>query len=224
MQNLEVIPVTTELMPLAPTEPDQSSTPPARNPVLMPTGPVAESEVAGRAGSIRRDMMFPGWPDGAFLNGISWKESGDRPCEFGTSGWFPSSDGANHFNPTGSLTVGSNCSDSVLPIFDSNNRVSLNNLSWAAITSLRVCNNDNDNFRLKGISIQGTPINEDGTLGVEGNVDAHELSNCNRWSGLVRCGAGKVATGIRLHASQARGDRAQVTGMQLLCQSVGTRE
>ncbi len=224
MQDLEVIPLTPTPIPLAPSEPDPPDTAPARNPILLPSGPVVASAVAGRSGSIRRDMTFPSYYEGAFLNAITWKESGDRPCEFGTRGWIPSSDGVNHFGATGSIKVGSNCSDSALPIFDSNKRVSLNDQTFAAITSLRVCNNDNNNFRLKGITIQGTHINEDGSLGLEANVDSHELTNCKVWSDLVRCESGKVATGIRLHASPARGDRAQVTGMQLLCQSVGARE
>lgn len=216
MQDSVGIPLTPTPIPLAPLEPEPESEGESAPEPSSPSGkprPIGEPSytgVAGFAGDTQRSLDF----GSSFLTHIWWDESSDRPCEFTIKGWGPH----EHDEGTAYETtrVGSSC-----PAGGSGHYVQLDRDTESAIGRIEVCNNTNSRKRLKGIRIWGSRINDDGSKTYMPTGDSRFLPNCDTWSSSQMCGVDKVATGIVLHATQIGSDRAQVTGLQLICRAVG---
>ena len=179
-----------------------------------PAGEPSFSNVSGRAGDIVRRIDST---DG-FLHGLAWWEENDRPCEirisFGIRYLDDVTDDVGVCNPQGRPDGRVRLQE---PDFDNDPRA-----VYPAIGRLQVCNNDNANFRLKGIRIWGDQINPDGTTTYLPNSASRELPNCEVWDAAVLCPSG-VATGIVVHATEATGNRNQIVGLQLICREISVR-
>lgn len=97
------------------------------------------------------------------------------------------------------------------------------------LQSLRVCQR-RANGRVKGFQTSAVRVAIDRNADAVSfhDVDSQEvtLTNCNDWDNpIVRCEQGSVASGVRLRYDVVANDRAEVTGLELVCRAVeGVRQ
>jgi hypothetical protein len=81
-----------------------------------------------------------------------------------------------------------------------------------------------------GMQVWGDVIDPDGSTRYVPASDKAQFSSCaqlvasdpNVWSSSMMCGAGKLATGLVVH-SHDRGTHTAISGLQLICRSIGVR-
>jgi len=83
------------------------------------------------------------------------------------------------------------------------------------VRGVRVCTNNKDNHRLKGIRLYGAKVNKNGTLTIQTGYDEFKRTNCKAWHKPVYCPSNMVATKLIVEYS---GDG--INGLGLKCKAV----
>ena len=84
------------------------------------------------------------------------------------------------------------------------------------VTAIQVCTNDKSDAKtkIKGLRAWGARINAAGNLVSDNRKYEDKLNNCKKWHDKVSCGAGRVATGFKLHYAS---DKVGFSGMSIAC-------
>lgn len=217
MQVLEVMPATAPVEGFILDEnarsendetPDESAVPQsaeaaAEEVAPHPVGEPSYSSVSGFTGSNRFSLDL----ETDFIQDLRWGEDNDRPCFFYVRGAGVSPAMKHNFFPSCSASV---YSYEYLGLGDDR----------SVISRLDVCNNNNNNKRLKGARIFGTRINEDGSTTFGPALDEAVRQNCDVWSRSVLCPSDQFATGIVIHSNESSGGKQQAVGLQLICRRI----
>ena len=182
---------------VAAAETDVTSTPA----VYGPGGDYVLSGVSGYSGGerIRLDHVTK------FMDRIAWAEESNRPCLLA--------------NLSGAKVLEFKHCDRTFDLLASwPDHKSVGGLGL--IRSLRVCNNNKDNKRLKGIQIWGAAIDDNGNRVDQPESTYESNANCATWGEVVRCPSGKRATGLLIHANDAAGAGLQIVGLELICRGI----
>ena len=191
------------------TQTQQQGLQPAVQP--HPVGPPQYSAVAGVVSgkTATADLVDQ------FMDKIRWRERKNRPCAV------MAVDTTQEFWEA----EGFACTDGGYPIpwiYDDKRFKRFVHLKDAKIGRIEVCNSkSNGNDRIKGIRIWGDVINSDGSTTYQPNSDEEVLPNCGSWSPSVMCPGDTLATGVVLYAKDLSGNKAEITGLQLICRAVG---
>lgn len=145
--------------------------------------------------------------------GLSWSEDGDKPCTFQVfqralqgsvaSSWTQPMDicGVYTSNP---FTA------------NSSKTISFEDHARYYVRGIRVCNNNRDNHRLKGVRIYAAKVWS--TREQVDELSASEMedrTNCATWDSPVYCPADHIASAIVVHHSED-----EITGLALRCRRV----
>lgn len=169
----------------------------------------ATGEISGFPSHQNHDTRQPG--NDAILVGIAGAEKQDHPC-FMEFTWARRND-TEHRNFT---TTWKNepCDGDE----NTDNSFEFNRLASRdgrfGIASLRVCNNNKDNKRLKGVEIkQVGEILESGVVSAGLNFEGkYERANCATWDKASDCDPGEIAVGVNIYF-----DDEGATGLELIC-------
>lgn len=82
------------------------------------------------------------------------------------------------------------------------------------IRAIRVCNNNNNDHKLKGVEIKSAYITSTDYVS-ESVTDIYEQPNCDTWDSWVTCPEGEVAVGVRMNY-----ETDWFVGMELKCAEV----
>jgi hypothetical protein len=208
--------VTLQTLPTAETgeEPGGSTADggaPPRTGTPVPVGDPVLTSRSGFAGDVARTVDLVD----SFMSRIFWREEADRPCIVTVRSGDTGDAETLSLPGCGAVTVERDNTGFVeLQLADEPDTA-------VAIGQLQVCNNANDNKRLKGLRIWGDRINSDGSTTYIPNSDEDTMPNCARWRTSVLCGPGYAATGLVVHATNASGNNQQITGLQMICRRIG---
>lgn len=165
------------------------------------------SDVSGSAGDRRERLDY----ESRTLDVIEIHESSDRPCmvRIYTDGYSSPRE-----------MEGSGCGR-----FGSGGYVDVDLGRGFHLNSLQACQNDRSNERVKGLRVWGRRIEVDAEAGEidfrEPNADEDALANCRKWTEVVSCDSGQLASGLYAHFTDVgRWDREQIVGLQLVCRDV----
>jgi hypothetical protein len=163
---------------------------------------VYQTPVSGKGGEIVRVVDM----EDSVLSGLEIFEPNNVPCFIRLY--------AVGDRPGESLNE---CTTTIFPAMDTSvwNRAII---EPAAVTSARVCHSFQGNDRVKGISVSGFMIEDDGSMGFYQQAQG-DGPNCSDWRNIVFCNDGYVASGIVAHFKD-RDFSESLTGMQLICRKV----
>lgn len=191
----------------APAEPppppqDESSDPPRVIGWQLSDDDVYQTPVSGKGGEIVRVVDM----EDRTLSGIEIFEPNNVPCGIRLY--------AVGDRPGDSLNE---CTTTIFPAMDASvwNRALIDP---AAVTSARVCHSFQNNDRVKGISVSGFMIEDDGSMGFYQQAQG-DGPNCSDWRNIIFCNDGYVASGIVAHFKD-RDFSESLTGVQLICRKV----
>jgi hypothetical protein len=191
----------------------ESSSTPADNSTgtrPVPVGDPVYSNVAGLDGN----TILTNEIEGFFLRSITLTDgAADLPCEY-TYGV------ADDLMPTTTPYAGS------LPGCSSYGQHWLGvNLPDSVISRLAVCGRGTGSAnQISGLRVWGQYVAGDGSLSYRPSASEYFNDTCNGdWSPSVVCPADTVGTGIVVHGRTTRDGLPTITGLQLICRSVGMR-
>jgi len=210
----------TESASTAEAEAEQSNQP--KDGYFVPVGALHWSGRSGKTGDIEKTIDLVG--QGVFINKIRWDENSNRPCKIEISGSKISTMYVSIPSDAVKAVADFGCSGAGPGVFSNSSRtVSVNAAN--PLMSVRVCNNNSGNGRMKGLSIRGLHINPADSDALSAPIrDTEELANCAGWDDTKSCPAGMRASGLTVIARDVGGEnRAAITGLKLICREVGIR-
>jgi hypothetical protein len=140
-----------------------------------------------------------------FLGQITWAERLDRPCRIRV-------DDTNGFSNADYETWES-CDN-----FGDRRSVPANEYLFR---QLRVCHNDRDDNRLKGIQVWRGGFNQDGQSVSLPDSESAVHSNCRRWADhSSQCPSGYMATGLQVFTKRNSNGAEWITGLELICRGI----
>ena len=174
--------------------------------ISMTFGPESETQASGSGGAVT--PLSPS--SRGFLFKLEFGEWNNRPC-FVRASWLVADD----VDPNGTISRTFNqCSGAIRGVREL--AVDRGATGYAAITSLRICNNGQSNQRLKGVEvISHARVMDalDDSIVAIADGPRFSRNNClGNWLTVSSCSTGTVATGIDILSN---GD--QVTGLALRC-------
>jgi CubicO group peptidase (beta-lactamase class C family) len=145
----------------------------------------------------------------AILSGLEMDETGDKPCFLRAHWWRFTTDGL----PQELTTDFDICSKPV----DGDKSALFENArdSKTGVRAIQVCNNGDNNHRLKGVKLFGAFVdrNNSGTVTSTGTTRFFERTNCKHpWKAVRECGSGEVAVGLLVEHTDD-----EITGLGLRC-------
>lgn len=154
----------------------------------------------------KQDVREPG--SSAFLQGLEFDEKSDKPCFIRAHWWRYTADSLReNFTTLFDICKGDAKGDQSL-IFNSTDTLR------QAVTSIRVCSNNDKDHRLKGVELTGGYVDRNGSGRVE-NSDkklSFDRPNCASWKTTQRCPTGMVANGLIVEHSGE-----EITGLGITC-------
>jgi hypothetical protein len=183
--------------------------------VPHPVGEPSFTGVAGFTGGNKRILDL----EDRFLNEIGWDEGQDIPCLVGVRS---AATNADPEPKRGELDVGCPVKSTTIGLSVPYSAFSHSvQIQPSVIASLQVCSSFSSR-RLKGLSVSGMKVRDDGSLTYVPAEDEERLTNCSRWSAIQLCDGDRVATGVVVHSDERSSAGAeQVVGLQLVCRRVG---
>jgi CubicO group peptidase (beta-lactamase class C family) len=174
--------------------------------ILVPTTASVPTTISGFDAS-RQTAKEPG--SSAILSGLEMNEVGDKPCFVRAHWWrFTTEDVPQEL--TSDFNICGKAVDGDKSALFQNARD-----TKTGVRAIQVCNNGQNNHRLKGVKIFGAVVdqNQSGKV-VSSNATADfERTNCNHpWKAVRECGSSKVAVGLLIEHTDD-----EVTGLGLLC-------
>lgn len=165
---------------------------------------VTESGVAGSK-SKQATNRVPG--DGAFLWGLTFDETGDKPCFVEAHWWRFTSKAREDFETRFDICNGKADGDRAT-VFRSNG------VELPAVDSVKVCQSSENNPRVKGATLTAAAIDRNRLVGVEPALltRTFERTGCGTWSKVQACPSGQAAIGLTIHH-----DDKEITGLSLSC-------
>lgn len=167
----------------------------------------APTGIAGSK-STRLTNHAPG--DNAFLRGLTFDETGDKPCYVQAHWWRFTTKSRVDFTTTFDTCKGKAVGDKAV-VFNSKD------VLLPAVDSVKVCQSSAKNPRLKGATLTAAAIDRGGLVRVEPALlsRSFERPNCSEWSKAMVCPSGQAGTGIDIHH-----DNEVITGLALRCTQV----
>ena len=155
----------------------------------------------------RQTTREPG--SSAILYGLEMDETGDKPCFIRAHWWRHTIEDV----PQELTTVFDICPKPV----DGDKSIIFPNArdTRTAVRAIQVCNNGQNNHRLKGVKIFGAVVdqNQSGRVVPIDGVPSFERTNCNPpWKAVRECDPGEVAVGLIIEHTDE-----EVTGLGLRC-------
>ncbi|HEX6187008.1 MAG TPA: serine hydrolase domain-containing protein [Pyrinomonadaceae bacterium] len=168
--------------------------------------------ISGFKGS-RREIKEPG--ANAFLQGLEFDEKGDKPCFIRAHWWRYTAESIADANlPEDFTTFFNICNSSANG--DQKIVFSSTEEQRQAVDSIRVCSNNNNNHRVKGVELTSAFVDRNGSGKVEnnsGNKLQFDRTNCAPpWKATQTCPTGMAATGLVIEHSGE-----EITGLGLKC-------
>ena len=185
-------------------------------PARVAGGEPRETSISGFAGPIQHPIDFV---DGS-LKRITINEEKNVPCVINLTACSSLTGRCDE-----TVAIGADFCNSSGPVIYSFTRVGpeldVTVADGTRVVSVTVCNNGRENQRVKGISVAGSEVLEDGlSLPFLKNASDKE-PNCAEWDSAAACPRRHVATGAIAHFNeQSGGGSAQLIGLQLLCREV----
>lgn len=153
------------------------------------------------------------------LTGITWSESGDRPCSLTALG--------NFIDPSFTLPTPVHVDDRKLKLalcggaVGNTKTVKFSNPRHF-VQGVAVCTNDRRDSakaRLKGIRIYGAAIRTDGTVvALNAEPEHNQHTNCDKeWHPVVMCPADQLVTGLNIYSKTSAGNKVAFAGLGLTC-------
>lgn len=173
--------------------------------IYAPSGDVQNTGVSGFQAS-QRVVKEPG--SNAFLQGLEFDEKSDKPCFIRARWWRYTADSLRQDFTTIFDVCGSDAKSDQSLVF------SYTDSMRQAVNSVRVCSNNSDNHRLKGVELGSAYVdrNSSGKAEDSGKMLRFERPNCAKWDETESCPAGMVATGLIIdHTAD------EITGLGLKC-------
>jgi CubicO group peptidase (beta-lactamase class C family) len=165
---------------------------------------VTDSGVAGSK-SKQVTTRMPG--DDAFLWGLTFDETGDKPCFIDAHWWRFTSKAREDF--TTRFDICNNKADGDRSIVFHSNDVKL-----PAVDSVKVCQSSDNNPRLKGATLTAAAIDRNYLARIEPALltRTFKRTNCSSWSKVEACPSGQTAVGLNIYH-----DDKEITGLSLKC-------
>lgn len=148
----------------------------------------------------------------AILSGLVFDEVGDKPCYIRFHWWRHTLDNVSQEFTT-EFNICPNRVDGDKSIVFSKARD-----SKTGVRAIQVCNNGQDNHRLKGVRLFGALVDviDSGKVVPSASMLSFERTNCDEpWKSVRECDAGKVATGLVVEHTNE-----EITGLALRCSAI----
>ena len=174
--------------------------------ILVVPSDVSSTAISGFDAS-QRTIKEPG--DSAILSGLEMDETGDKPCFIRAHWWRFTPENV----PQELTTVFNICPKSL----DGDKSILFPNArdTKTGVRAIQVCNNGQNNHRLKGVKIFAASIdqNQSGKVVSSNSTRSFERTNCNPpWKAVRECPGSEVAVGLIVeHTAE------EVTGLGLRC-------
>lgn len=155
----------------------------------------------------RQTVKEPG--SSAILAGLEMDETGDKPCFIRAHWWRFTTDDVPQELTTDFNICGKAVDGDKSALF-SNPRD-----TKTGVRAIQVCNNGDNNHRLKGVKIFGATVDQSqsGKVVPSGATDSFERTNCKHpWKAVRECASGKIAVGLLVEHTDD-----EVTGLGLRC-------
>jgi CubicO group peptidase (beta-lactamase class C family) len=167
-----------------------------------------ETHTTGTSGfkSSRRNVLEPG--SNAFLQGLEFDEKGDKPCFIRAHWWRHTADNLGEDFTTFFDVCKSDAKGDQRLVF------SYSDTLRQAVNSVRVCSNNDNNHRMKGVELTSAYIdrNNSGKVENSGKKLVFDRPNCASWKATQSCPAGMAAVGLNIEHSGE-----EITGLGLKC-------
>ena len=166
---------------------------------------VESTERSGFAGP-QETVREPGF--NAFLHGLEFAETANKPCYLKAHWWRYTAQ-----NQPSAFTTQFDICGKTAKVDDSLVFATKPDLRLA-IDSVRVCSNQSDNHRIKGVELTAASVDRFASENVENKLqkDSFDHANCKDSKAVRSCEAGKVAVGLVIHHS-----KDEITGLSLKC-------
>ena len=145
--------------------------------------------------------------DNAFLWGLTFDETDDKPCFIEAHWWRFTSKAREDFSTLFDICKGKADGDKPA-VFNSKD------VLLPAVDSVQVCQASDKNPRLKGATLTAAAIDRNLLAKVEPAMLTRTFKrrSCDSWSKAKACPSGQVATGLSIHH-----DADKITGLSLTC-------
>ncbi len=148
----------------------------------------------------------------AILSGLEFDEVGDKPCFIRSHWWrFTSENIRQEFTTT--FNICSKTVDGDKSILFSNART-----TKTGVHGIQVCNNGQNNHRVKGVRLFGATVDKDGDGQVKTitATPSFERTNCKPpWKSMRTCDGQKIAVGLIVKHT-----KDEITGLGLRCADI----